>query len=290
MNKRLNQLQKISMATLIINFLLCAAKISVGIFTYSTAMISDGVDSLTDLGTSAAVLIGIKMSREESDKLHPYGHERIEFVVSLLVSFILVTTALFIGINAVKNLILGGKTVKMVGLGIAVSVCSIVVKEIMYHISSAAAKKYKSDAMKADALHQRVDALSSVVVLIGLISVMLWDFHQAEFIAAILVVALILFNAIKILISSSKQLIDSSAGEEIENKIRERAMRCTEIIGIETLKTRQFGSKLYVDIDILVDERMTLAQAHDVSHKIHDMIEAEFNAKHVQVHFSPSKL
>ena len=167
-------------------------------------------------------------------------------------------------------------------------IISIFMKEGLYQISIRASKKHHSQAIKAAAIDNRTDALSSIAVLIGLIFAY-FNIYFMEQIASIIVAGIILFEAIKIIVISAKQLIDSSVGEEIENKIKERAMKMTDILAIESLKTRKFGSRLYVDIDIIVDKNVSFERAHEISHNVHDLIEKEFNAKHVQVHTSPSK-
>ncbi|HEY8419663.1 MAG TPA: cation diffusion facilitator family transporter [Clostridia bacterium] len=288
METRIKALQKINIISLVVNTLLAIMKIITGVFAFSSAIMADGVHSLSDIGTTVIAMIAVGFSSEKSDKHHPYGHERIEFVISFIIAFILIITAGGFFINAVQNLIAPPQPVQYLTVSVIIMAISILMKEGLYQISMRAAKKHHSEAIRAAAIDNRTDALSSIAVLIGLVFAF-FKIYFMEQIASMIVAAIIMFEAVKIIIDSAKQLIDSSAGEEIENKIRERAMKMTDILAIESLKTRKFGNKLYVDIDIIVDKNLSFERAHEISHNVHDIIEKEFNAKHVQVHTSPSK-
>lgn len=288
MDTRIKALQKINILSLVVNILLAIMKIITGFFTLSSAIMADGVHSLSDIGTTIVAMIAVGFSSEKSDKHHPYGHERIEFVISIIIAFILIITAGGFLINAVKGLLTPGEPIKYLNVSIIVMAISILMKEGLYQVSIRAAKKHQSEAIRAAAVDNRSDALSSIAVLIGLIFAY-FNIYFMEQVASMVVAVIILVEAVKIIISSAKQLIDSSVGEEIENKIKERTMKMTEVLAIESLKTRKFGSRLYVDIDIVVDKNLSFECAHEISHQVHDLIEKEFNAKHVQVHTSPSK-
>ncbi|NLC17123.1 MAG: cation transporter [Clostridiales bacterium] len=288
MDARIKALQKINIISLVVNALLAIMKIITGVFALSAAVMADGVHSLSDIGTTVISMIAVGFSSEKSDKHHPYGHERIEFVISIVIAFVLIITAVGFLANSIKGLILPPEPIKYLNVSIIIMIISIFMKEGLYQISIRASKKHHSQAIKAAAIDNRTDALSSIAVLIGLIFAY-FNIYFMEQIASIIVAGIILFEAIKIIVISAKQLIDSSVGEEIENKIKERAMKMTDILAIESLKTRKFGSRLYVDIDIIVDKNVSFERAHEISHNVHDLIEKEFNAKHVQVHTSPSK-
>ncbi|HHW89526.1 MAG TPA: cation transporter [Clostridiales bacterium] len=288
MDTRIKALQKINIISLIVNTLLAIMKIITGVFALSAAIMADGVHSLSDIGTTIISMIAVGLSSEKSDKHHPYGHERIEFVISIIIAFLLIITAGGFLITSIKGLVLTPEPIKYLNVSVIIMVISILMKEGLYQISIRASKKYHSQAIKAAAIDNRTDALSSIAVLIGLIFAY-FGIYFMEQVASIIVAGIILFEAIKIIVHSAKQLIDSSVGEDIENKIRERTMKMTDVLAIESLKTRKFGARLYVDIDIIVDKNVSFERAHEISHNVHDLIEKEFNAKHVQVHTSPSK-
>lgn len=288
MSTRIRALQKVNILSLLINTLLAVMKILTGLFTLSSAVMADGVHSLSDIGTTIIAMFAVGFSKEESDKHHPYGHERIEFVISLVIAFVLIATAIGFLISSIKGLLDPIPVIKHLNVSIIVMVISVFFKEGLYQISIRMGRKYESEAIKAAAIDNRTDALSSIAVLIGLVFAAFKIYFMEE-VASILVAGIILYEAIKIIVDSSKQLIDSSVGEEVENKIKERTMKTTEVLVIESLKTRKFGNRLYVDIDVVVDKNVTFEHAHEISHSVHDLIEKEFDAKHVQVHTSPSK-
>lgn len=285
---RQKALIKASIMTLVFNIVLAASKIIVGLILISPAVLSDGLHSIADGAATVAVMFGVRLAGEEGDACHPYGHERIEFVVALLLAFVLLGTGIFIAYNAVSGLIRQQESGGFFVLPMAVTAVSILVKEILYRVTSRTARKHNSAALMAAAVDHRTDAASSLAVLIGLVCAILGA-SWAEYAAALIIAVITVVEAIKLLKESSGQLIDSSAGEDTEDKIKERTMRLTNVLGIDSLKTRVFGARLYVDIDIVVDKDLSFAAAHKVSHDVHDMIEADFDAKHVQVHASPCK-
>lgn len=287
-SKRQKILVKASIITLVLNVLLAGGKIITGLVLSSPAVLSDGLHSIADGAATVAVLFGVKLSGAESDSTHPYGHERIEFVVALLLAFMLLVTGGYIAYSAVMGLVEAKRPGGFFIIPAAVTAVSIAVKESMYQITSRSAKKYNSAALSAVAVDHRIDSMSSLAVLAGLVFAR-FGMWWAEYAAACVIAVITIVEAVKLLFESSHQLIDSSAGEDTEDKIKERTMRIRYILGIDSLKTRMFGSRLYVDIDIVVDKDLSFAEAHRVSHEVHDMIEAEFDAKHVQVHTSPCK-
>ena len=160
---------RVTMVSIIGNLLLSAFKLMAGLLAHSGAMVSDAVHSASDVFSSIIVIIGVKVSSRESDKEHPYGHERFECVAAIILSVVLFITGLFIGIQAVQT-IFGGNYASLVVPGIlalVAAIVSILVKEAMYWYTKINAQKIDSSALMADAWHHRSDALSSVGALIG---------------------------------------------------------------------------------------------------------------------------
>lgn len=285
--ERLRIIQRVSLVTLIINIVLAAAKVTIGLIYSFTSVISDGVHTVSDIATTIAVMIGVKFASRAADKGHPYGHERAETVTALLLGIALLATAVFIMYTAVTGMINPEDKAFVVDFAIVITAISIVSKEAMYHYTAVNAKKTGSAALRADAWHHRSDALSSVAVLIGLVFVY-FGFNIAENIVTVAVALLIIWQAFKIIKSSAGQMLDEAADPQLIEKVRECILSVEGVAGIESLKTRKYADMYFVDLDIYLPEDLTLEKAHAISHEVHDRLEAGFKIKHVQIHCSPA--
>ena len=162
---------KVSVISVIVNLLLSVFKLIAGILAKSGAMISDAVHSASDVFSTFVVMIGVTISEKESDKEHPYGHERLECVAAIILSMVLAITGLGIGVTGIRNIANGESGVLEAPglLALIAAVVSIAVKEWMYWFTRAAAKKINSGALMADAWHHRSDALSSIGAFVGIL-------------------------------------------------------------------------------------------------------------------------
>ena len=278
---------KVSIITIIANLLLSALKFAVGILANSQALVSDAVHSASDVVSTVAVIFGINISAKESDSVHPYGHERIESIFSILLSIILFVTGISIGISAVKTII-SGKDIEMPGISaLVVAAISIIVKELMYHYTKRTATKINSSAMLADAWHHRSDALSSVGSLIGVGGALL-GYPICDPIASIVICLFIAKAAYDIFMDAVNRLIDRACSEEEIEKIKSCINEIDGVMGIDKLMTRRFGSKIYVDLEISEDSNISLQEAHKIDERVHDNIEQKVeNVKHCMVHVNP---
>lgn len=277
---------KISWITAIINILLAAIKIAGGIIGNSNAMLADGVHTLSDVLTTLVVIIGLKISSKEADEKHPYGHEKYESIFAKLLSLLLICTGIFIGYEGVKLLIRGNiRTPSRVAL--IAAIISILVKEFMYRYTIKVAKNIKSISMEADAWHHRSDAFSSIGTFIGILGSRL-GLKVLDPIAAIVVSVFIIKVGVDLYIESIKGLVDESADYEIISKIEDITYSVEGVRGIKNLKTRIFGNKIYVDMDIQVKGDITVTEGHNIAEKVHDLIENNIeDIKHCMVHIEP---
>ena len=150
---------RVSIITIIINLVLSVLKFLVGFFGHSQALISDAIHSASDVVSTVAVMFGINLSDKKSDTSHPYGHERIECIFSIILAMMLFITGVGIGITAIKNIVSGAEIAIPSKIALIAATVSIAVKEWMYHYTKRAAKKINSSSMLADAWHHRSDAL-----------------------------------------------------------------------------------------------------------------------------------
>ena len=279
----------ISFITIIINIVLSVFKFIAGVVANSSAMISDAVHSASDVVSTVIVMIGIKASQKTSDKKHPYGHERIECIASLLLSVALFITGASIGIEAAKSIIFKTYSQKeSVGiLALIAAIISIAVKEWMFWYTRSGAKKLNSSALMADAWHHRSDALSSVGALVG-IGLSVAGFGVFDPIASIIICILILKVSLDIFKEACSRMIDTAADDKTEKKLIETIKSVEGVIEVNKLKTRLFASKMYVDVEFSANGDLTLTEAHKIAHRVHDLLEKSFpEIKHCMVHVNP---
>ena len=281
---------KVSFITIVQNVLLSVFKLFAGIFAHSNAMISDAIHSASDVFSTIIVIIGVKLASKESDKEHPYGHERLECVAAIVLSIVLLYTGIKIGSQAVKDIIGGNyQNLQKPGmLALVAAVVSIVTKEIMYWYTRHYAKKIDSSALMADAWHHRSDALSSVGALVGIGGAMM-GFPVMDSIASIVIFVFIAKAAYDIFKDAMDKMVDHSCDDETEKEMRDFVLAQKEVLSVDLLHTRIFGNKIYVDVEIGVNGSYTLRQAHEIAEEVHEGIEKNFpKVKHVMVHVNPA--
>ncbi|MDD6967769.1 MAG: cation diffusion facilitator family transporter [Firmicutes bacterium] len=280
---------RVSMVSIIGNTVLSLLKMLAGILAHSGAMISDAVHSASDVFSSVIVIIGVKISAKDSDKEHPYGHERFECVAAILLAGILLVTALFIGHTALEHITGGSsKSLAIPGLSaLLAAILSIVVKEAMYWYTRFYAKWLDSGALMADAWHHRSDALSSVGALIGIAGARM-GYPVLDPIASLVICAFILKAACDVFRDAIRKMVDHACDDKMERALLCCAAAQSGVMGVDEIHTRIFGNKIYADIEIQADSQITLAESHAIARQVHNAIEAQFpKVKHILVSVNP---
>ena len=282
---------RVSRNSIFVNLLLAIGKLAAGIFGNSAAMVSDAVHSASDVFSTVIVMVGVKLSGKESDANHPYGHERLECVAAILLAVILAATGLGIGYQGIEVIWSGdtGKINVPTMLPLIAAIVSIAVKEGMYWYTIAVAKKLQSGALKADAWHHRSDALSSVGSFAGILGAKI-GFPVLDPVASIVISIFILKAVYDIFMDAVGKLTDEACDAQTVEQMRQCILGGDGVFGIDDIKTRMFGNKIYMDIEIQCDGNMTLFAAHEVAEDVHDEIERAFpNVKHCMVHVNPCR-
>lgn len=278
---------RVSFVTMAGNILLTLFKLFAGLFSHSSAMISDAVHSASDVFSTIIVLIGIKISGKSSDEGHQYGHERFECVAAILLSVMLAITGVLIGISGIKSIFSRENILIPRNLALAAAVISIISKELMFRYTERAAKKTNSGALMADAWHHRSDALSSIGSFLGILGAKI-GFPFLDPLASVIICVFIVKVSVQIFIDAMEKMTDRAAPGETVLKIRELAQNEAGVIAIDDLKTRKFGDKIYIDLEISADGNISLTDAHGIAERVHDSIEKEIPAvKHCMVHINP---
>ena len=281
---------KVSGVSIAVNLLLSLFKLLAGILAHSGAMISDAIHSASDVGSTFVVIVGVNLSSKKSDKEHQYGHERMECVSSIILSGLLLATGIGIGMNGIENIIksTSGASIAIPGtLALIAAVVSIVVKEWMFWYTRSAAKKINSGALMADAWHHRSDALSSIGAFVGIFGARL-GYPILDPVASIVICFMIAKAAIDIFRDAIDKMVDHSCDAKTEESMRREILKVPGVRRVDLLRTRLFGSKMYVDIEIAAAGEISLNDAHDIAENVHHTIEDKFkDVKHCMVHVNP---
>nr|WP_167957852.1 cation diffusion facilitator family transporter [Anaerosporobacter faecicola] len=282
---------RVSKVSIIVNVLLSVAKLLAGIVGHSGAIISDSIHSASDVFSTFIVIIGVSIAGKSSDEDHQYGHERLECIASIFLAVVLLATGIGIGYTGITKIISGNYTELAVPglLALVAAVVSIVVKEWMYWYTRAAAKKINSGALMADAWHHRSDALSSIGAFVGIAGARI-GYPVLDSVASVVICVFIAKASFDIFKDSIDKLVDKSCDEEISTKMRKVILAQEGVLGIDSLRTRLFGAKIYVDIEIVADGSKTLNETHHIAEMVHDAVEREFvSVKHCMVHVNPEE-
>lgn len=282
-------IRNLSLVSLIGNTVLSGFKMFAGIAGNSGAMISDAIHSFSDVLTTLIAWIGVKVSKKDADHSHPYGHERLECVASLILGFVLMITGIGVGKLGVENILSGDYETLAIPSAIALvaAVVSIIGKEAMYWYTRYYAKLINSTAFLADAWHHRSDALSSIGSLIGIAGAML-GFPVLDSVASVVICLFIVKVAYDITKDAFIKMLDTSCGEEYEKNLRECILSQQDVAGVDLLHSRMFGNKTYIDLEISVDGDKSLWEAHEVAERVHRDVEQRFSdIKHIMIHVNP---
>ncbi|MEE0200753.1 MAG: cation diffusion facilitator family transporter [Muricomes sp.] len=280
---------RVSIVSILVNVILSVFKLLAGLLAGSGAMVSDAIHSASDVFSTVIVMIGVTLSGKKSDKEHPYGHDRMECVASILLAVVLFATGLGIGVNGIEKIAGGGmESAAAPGrLALAAAVISIVVKEWMYWYTRAAAKKINSGALMADAWHHRSDSLSSIGAFAGILGARL-GFPVLDPLASVIICIFIGKASWDIFHDAMNKMVDKSCDDRTIQDMRQSVLENPGVAKIDEMRTRMFGAKAYVDIEIAADGNLTLNEAHKIAENVHSRIEMEFpEVKHCMVHVNP---
>lgn len=283
-------IRKMSFVSVAGNTVLSGFKFYAGITGNSGAMLSDSIHSFSDVITTVIAWIGVKVSKKEADYDHPYGHDRMECIASLLLGIILLATGLGVGKAGIENIISGSYETLAIPSTIALvaAIVSIVSKEAMYWYTRYYAKLINSSAFLADAWHHRSDAFSSIGSLIGIGGAML-GFPVMDSVASVVICLFIVKASYDILKDAVVKLLDTSCGKGYEEQMEQYIAAQEGVVRVDSLRTRMFGSKVYIDLEIQVDGETSLRDAHKVAEHVHDEVEHTFpDVKHIMIHLNPA--
>lgn len=287
---------KVTFVTLVgsvVNIILTVFKIFAGVHGRSTAMIADGIHSLSDLLSDIVVIVFVKISAKGRDKDHDYGHGKFETFATLIISLMLIVVAVNLmsgGINKIRQILDGGEVSSPGMIALWAAVASIVLKEILYRYTIIQGKALNSPMMIANAWHHRSDAFSSVGSLLGIAgAIFLGDkFVILDPITGCVISIFILVMAVKMSVPAIKELLDVSLPDDVEEKIEATAKSVKGVVDLHELKTRREGPGIIMEGHLVLDSEISLKEAHDISKKVEESLRKEFGTEtQISLHLEP---
>jgi cation diffusion facilitator family transporter len=260
---------------LLANLALATVKFAVGILANSQACLADAVHSLADTATDIAVVVGVHFWSAPADQHHPHGHGRIEAIVVSFIGVLLVVTACALGWHSLSAMA-GGAGATPGAPVLAVALVSIIGKELLYRWTANVGTRVHSAALVANAWHHRSDALSSVPVAVAAcIGLIIPDYHFVDHLAAIVVSAMLLRAAYKIVWPSLLELSDAGADRSVRRRILDLAHSVPGVREVHGLRTRRMGPGYQADLHVMVDADMTVEKGHDIAQEVTRRLTAE---------------
>ncbi len=261
-----------------------------GYFGNSYALIADAIESTTDIFSSFLVLLGLKYSSKPADKNHPYGHGRIEPLVTFAVVGSLIISAIIIARQSIINIQTPHELPKVYTLFVLAAI--IAWKETSYRIVVNKSKETKSSSLKADAWHHRSDAITSLAAFIGISIALIMGkgFESADDWAALFAAGFILYNCYLIFRPALGEVMDEHTHDDLVDQIREISKGVPGVIETEKCFIRKTGMKYAVDLHITVDGASSVKEGHITSHKLKDKLKSEMSEiSNVLIHIEPDK-
>ncbi len=285
-NERTKASQKITLIGAVVDFLLAIFKVISGMLGNSGALIADGIHSFSDLLSDGVVLYAAKHANEEADEDHPYGHKRFETVATLGLAIILAIVGIGIIYDAIERLD-NPNVLSHSMLLFGVTVLSILSKELLFWVTIKVAKTYKSNMLKANAWHHRSDALSSVVVLVGIFG-SLNGYPYLDGVAAIIVGLMVMAIAWELGLNATKELVDTSIDIEEVEKLRKAIGMISGVNSVHSLRTRKIGHAISADVHVQVDPFLSVSEGHIITISVERVAKECLEDLHdVTVHIDP---
>lgn len=293
MDNREVRIRRITLWGALVNFILTGGKIAAGVVGRSAAMVADGIHSLSDLLSDIVVLIFTHIASKEKDRSHSFGHGKFETMATLIVSVLLMAVGGKLMASGVESIIgtIKGEEIPEPGIiALIAAAASILIKEVLYHMTAKVGKDINSPVVIANAWHHRSDALSSIGSLVGVGGAIIlgnrWTILDP--IASCCISIAIIFVAVRMALPSLSELLESSLPEDVENKIIESALEVDGVIDIHELKTRRNGISYIIDAHITVSSALNIIQAHDIANKVEDALRAKFGSEtQINIHMEP---
>ena len=265
--QRRRAINKVTLWGVFVNLVLSISKLLGGYFGQSQALIADGLHSLSDLASDAMVFVAAKHASEDADEEHPYGHARFETIATVALAILLIIVGLGIVYDAILSLVSDEAIDKPDSFTLWIAAFSILSNEGLYHYTKFVGNRIRSNLLLANAWHHRSDAISSIVVLVGIAGTQL-DMPKLDAYAAIIVALMIARIGFKLGYDSVQELVDASLEPELVEKIRQMILAHEGVRHLHMLRTRRLGHYAHVDVHILVAPKLSVSEGHHISETV----------------------
>lgn len=283
----MNTTGKVSLLAVLANFVIMLLQVGIGLLAGSMAMVSDGIHTITDFMSSLIAAVTVKISARPADSSHPWGHGKFENLAALGQGILILASAGVIGWKAVQRLI-EPQPLEIMEVGIAVTAASIVIQALVSWKVWRVGKETESPALIGVALHMLTDLGSSVSVLIGLAIVRFWGILIADAVAALVVTALIASGGIKLVVSSCRDLVDSSLPKVERDTIEGIfSVHMPPLKGFHKVRTRRVGRFRYLEAHLVVDGALSVEQAHDLCDHLEEHLQETIPYSRSVLHVEP---
>ncbi|SER50475.1 cation diffusion facilitator family transporter [Nitrosomonas sp. Nm51] len=285
--QRYQDVRKVTLVGFAVDFFLGVVKVITGWLANSQALIADGIHSFSDVFTDFFVLYAAKHAHKAADERHPYGHGRIETLATVALGIVLVAVACGVAYDSILRLNQSADISVPGNLALAVAIVAIISKEAIYRYTVAAARRLRSDLLMANAWHSRSDAISSIVVMLGIVGAM-YGQPYLDSVAAVVVAVMIAKIGFDLVRSSSLELIDTALGREEVNAIRKHIFEVKGVRSMHMLRSRKSAGNAIIDVHIQVDPLLSVSEGHQIGDTVRRrLLDAIDVVSDVTVHIDP---
>ena len=270
--------------SILVNALLALVKLLAGLYTGSLAILSDAVHSLSDCLTSVVVIVGFHFSHRAADRRHPFGHGRAEAISTLIIAILLILAGFELGRSSLLR-ILKPSTVEFSWIVLVILIITLLVKEWLARFSEKLGKLLGSGALKADAWHHRLDALSTGVVVLALV-LQYWHLPYVDGVAGMLVSAMVIWSGFGIASETFDDLLGRSPDPQQIERLSKLVKQVPGAANVHEILVHDYGLNTFISMDIEVASELSLIEAHEIAEKVSELVSREFNAQ-VSVHVDP---
>lgn len=286
--RRYQATRKVTLVGMLVNILLSLAQLLGGFFAHSQALIADGIHTLSDLASDIVVLVAAKIASKDADDDHPYGHGRFETVATVILGLALASVAVGIAMNAVSRLMNPEHLLQPQPIALLFAALAIVSKEGLYHYTMHVAKQIDSKMLQANAWHHRSDAISSILVAIGVAGSVFLKIPWLDAAAAISVAVMIFYMGVRLILDSTMELVDTALEPEKTEEIRAFINSIEGVEQTHMLRTRKMGNNVLADVHIQVNSYLSVSEGHYIAERVIHLLRNKFPEMHdITVHIDP---
>ena len=280
--------RNVTLVGLVVNVFLSLAQLIGGFFTQSQALIADGIHTLSDLASDMVVLVAAKMASKDADDNHPYGHGRFETVATVILGLALAGVAVGIGMSAIGRIMNPERLTQPEPLALLFAALAIISKEGLYHYTLSVANRIDSKMLKANAWHHRSDAISSILVAIGVAGSIFLKIPWLDSAAAILVAGMIFYMGARLILDSTMELVDTALDLDKTQEIKQFIAGIEGVEHMHQLRTRKMGNTVLADVHLQVNSYLSVSEGHFIAENVIHKLRNEFPEMHdITVHIDP---